>query len=93
MRMVKPDQDALRTGWDIFIDPDVPDFEIGKMVVRHVIDALKDHGVSNYSIKFSGGKGFHIGIPFASMPEKINMQPTSSMYPDMLQKIMEFLKW
>ncbi len=91
--MGKPEQDALRTGWDIFIDPDVPDMEIGKIVVRHVIEALKDHGVSSYSLKFSGGKGFHIGIPFSSMPEKINMQPTSGMYPEMLQKVNEFLKW
>lgn len=91
--MAKPDQDALRTGWDIFIDPDVPDMEIGKIVVKHVIEALRDHGVYNYSLKFSGGKGFHIGIPFSSMPESINMQPTSSMYPEMLQKINEFIKW
>lgn len=91
--MTKPDQDKLRTGWDIFIDPDVPDFEIAKIVVGHVIEALKDHGVMNYSVKFSGGKGFHIGIPFRSIPEKINFQQSSAMYPDLLQKIIEFLKW
>lgn len=91
--MAKPDQDALRTGWDIFIDPDVPDFEIAKVAVSQVVEALKDHGVMNYSVKFSGGKGFHVGIPFQSIPEKINLEPTSSMYPELLQKIIEFIKW
>lgn len=91
--MAKLDQDALRTGWDIFIDPDVPDFEIAKIIVRKVIEAMKDHGVMNYSVKFSGGKGFHVGVPFRSLPEKINLQPSSAMYPDLLQKIIEFIKW
>lgn len=91
--MQKPDQDQLRTGWDIFIDPDVPDFEIAKATVHHVIEAFKDHGVVNYSVKFSGGKSFHIGVPFASMPEKVNLEPTSSMYPDLLQKSVGFLKF
>jgi len=90
--MTKLDQDAMRIGWDIFIDPDVDSFEIGKIVTKQLVEAFKDHGVSSYSVKFTGGKGFHIGIPFESLPEKINMQPTSSLYPDMLQKIIEYLK-
>ncbi len=91
--MKREDMDNLRSGWDVFIDPDVSDFEIGKVVVRQILEALKDHGVSSYNIKFSGGKGFHIGIPFESLPEKINLQPTSSQYPEMLGKIIEFLKF
>ncbi len=91
--MTKPNQDSLRIGWDIFIDPDVPDFEIAKAAVYQIIEALKDHGVVNFSVKFSGGKGFHIGIPFQSIPEKINLEPSSKMYPDLLQKIIEFIKW
>lgn len=91
--MTKPDQDRLRIGWDIFIDPDVPDFEIAKTVVHQITEALRDYGVANYSVKFSGGKSFHIGIPFRSMPEKINLEPTSIMYPELLQKIIRFLKW
>lgn len=89
----KPDLDKLRTSWDIFIDPDVDDFEIAKVTVKQILEALKDHGVSSYSIKFSGGKGFHIGIPFEALPEKINLQPVSSQYPDLLQKVIEYVKW
>ncbi|TAL46976.1 hypothetical protein EPN87_03955, partial [archaeon] len=49
-------------------------------------------GMVNYSIKFSGGKGFHISVPFDAMPEKINLQPTSAQYPEILQKVVAYLK-
>lgn len=91
--MAKQDLDNLRAGWEIFIDPDVPDFEIAKVVTKQVVSALKDHGINNWSVKFTGGKGFHIGIPFESLPEKINLQETRTLYPDLLQKIIEYLKW
>ena len=89
----KPDLDKLRCGWDILIDPDTPDIEISKITVEQIIEAFKDHGITNYSIKFSGGKGFHIGIPFESLPEKINQQMSHTLYPDLLQKIISFLKY
>jgi len=91
--MTRQQMDELRSGWDIIIDPDVNDFEIGKIAVKTIIEALKDHGVINYSIKFTGGKGFHIGIPFESLPEKINFQLSKEQYPDIFQKIVEYMKW
>lgn len=91
--MLKQDLDNLRSGFDIVIDPDVPDFEIAKITVKQIIEALKDHGVKNYSLKSTGGKGFHIGIPSESLPEKINLQQTSMQYPDIPQKIIEYIKF
>jgi len=91
--LTKQDLDNLRVGWDIFLDLDVDDFEIAKITVKQIMEALKDHGVSSYSIKFSGGKSFHMSIPFESLPEKINMQPTRTLYPEILQKIVEYTKW
>jgi hypothetical protein len=44
-------------------------------------------------LKFTGGKGFHIGIPFEALPEKINMQPTNMLYPDLQQTVVGFIKW
>ncbi|TAL47709.1 hypothetical protein EPN87_02300, partial [archaeon] len=67
--MSKADLDKLRQGWDVLIDPDVPDIDISKLVVNRLVEAFKDHGMVNYSIKFSGGKGFHISVPFDAMPE------------------------
>ncbi len=91
--MAKADLDVIRSGWEIFIDPDVPDFEIAKVVTKQVISALKDHGVNSWSVKFTGGKGFHIGVPFEALPEKINLLESKNLYPDLLQKIIEYLKW
>jgi len=91
--MSKQELDSLRKGWDILIDPDVKDFEIAKIATRQIIEALKDHGVKNYSVKYTGGKGFHIGIPFESLPETVNFQPINSLYPELFQKIVEYIKW
>jgi hypothetical protein len=91
--MSKVELDELRKGWDIFIDPDVADFEIAKIVVRQILEALKDFGVQSFSLKFSGGKSFHIGIPFDALPEKINFQETAKQFPDLLHRVIEFLKW
>ena len=85
--MNRQDLDVLRQGFDILIDPDVPDFEIAKLTVKQITETLKDHGVVNYSIKFSGGKGFHIGIPFESLPEKINFRGAHTFYPEILKKV------
>ncbi len=91
--MTKQDLDSLRQGWDIILDPDVSDFEIAKLVTKQIVEALKDHGVRNYSVKFTGNKGFHIGICSESLPEKINLQPANVLYPDLQQTIIEFIKW
>jgi hypothetical protein len=91
--LTKLDLDQMRTGWDVFIDVDVKDFEIAKITTKQIIEAFKDHGVKNYSCKFTGGSSFHIGIPFEALPEKINMQPTSIQYPEILQKVVEYVKW
>jgi len=89
----KAEFDSLRVGWDILIDPDVADFEIAKTTTIQIVEALKDHGLHNFSVKYSGGKGFHIGIPFESLPEKINFQPTRFLFPELLQKVIEYTKW
>jgi len=49
----KQQLDELRSGWDVFVDVDVPDFEIAKTTVKQVISALKDHGVSSFGLKYS----------------------------------------
>ena len=90
--MIKQEMDRIRIGWDLIIDPDCPDFEIAKLTVKIILDALKDHSINNYSVKFTGGKSFHIGIPFEVFPEKVNLVETVSLYPDLPQKVIEYLK-
>lgn len=91
--MTKAQLDKLRTGWSLIIDPDVKDFEIAKLVTKEIVGLLYKHGVKNISVKFTGGKGFHIGIPFESFPERINLQPTNILYPSLYQTIIEYIKW
>jgi len=84
--------DKIRIGWDLIIDPDCPDFEIAKLTTRVILKTLDDHGIKNYSLKLTGGKSFHIGLPFGVFPEKINFQETNKLYPELPQKIIEYLK-
>ena len=56
--------DSLRTGWDLILDIDCGFFEYSKVAADLVIKALKFHGITYISCKFSANKGFHIGVPF-----------------------------
>jgi DNA primase catalytic subunit len=91
--MKREDLDNLRIGWDLLIDLDVKDFEIAKIAAKKFIEALKDHNVKNIGIKFSGNRSFHILVPFESFPSKVNGIPTKNLYPELFQKIIEYLKW
>ncbi|MBU5689516.1 MAG: hypothetical protein QXM68_03950 [Candidatus Aenigmatarchaeota archaeon] len=82
----------LRTGWDFIIDPDCPSMDISKIAVTIIEEALQEHGIKHYSIKFTGGKGFHIGLHSDSFPKKINMKPIEMLYPELPRAILEYLK-
>ena len=62
--MKRHELDALRSGWDLIIDIDCTVFDYSKIAADLVIKALKFHKVKSISCKFSGNKGFHIGVPF-----------------------------
>ncbi|MCD6483114.1 MAG: hypothetical protein J7K83_02495 [Candidatus Aenigmarchaeota archaeon] len=91
--MTQKDLDELRTAWDLVIDPDVKDFEIAKIVTSVIADSLRDHGVKNFLLKYSGGKSFHIIVFFESFPEIVNSRELKKLYPDVPHKILEYLKW
>jgi len=84
--------DSLRVGWDLIIDPDCPDFQLSKITVKTLCEALEDHGIKNYSIKSTGGKGFHIGIPFEFFPKRIDDKKIEKMYPEAPKAVIEYLK-
>jgi hypothetical protein len=91
--LLKEEMDKLRKGFDILIDIDVKDFELAKMATKQIIEALEDHGIKNYSCKFTGGKSFHIGVCYEALPKKINFKETFLLYPELPQKIIEYLKY
>jgi DNA primase catalytic subunit len=89
--MRKQELDKLRIGWDLVLDIDCPDWTISKIIAWLIIKSLKDHGIKSISAKFSGNKGFHIGVPFEAMPESIRNKQTSSFFPDGPRKIAAYL--
>ena len=63
--------DEIREGWDLLLDIDCKIFEYSKICAILIIRFLKYCGVKDISCKFSGGKGFHIGVPFEAFPSRI----------------------
>jgi hypothetical protein len=77
----KSEIEALRKGWDLVIDIDCENWDISRVITYLTVQALKKTGIESISIKFSGNKGFHIGIPFEAFPEMIGGTPVSSLFP------------
>ncbi len=90
------DSEDLRTGWDLVIDIDCDedgeDLAMSKATVNAVIKKFESLGVRNYSIKFSGNRGFHIGVRAEAFPEKIRGKHFSQWYPELPQAIVGFLR-
>jgi len=82
----------LRKGWDLVIDVDCKDWDYAKTVSSLIIKALKKHNVSSITAKFSGSKGFHIGVPFEAFPEKtLSVGETKDKFPEGVKIIAEYL--
>lgn len=89
--MKKKDLDDLRIGWDMLLDIDGKDFEFSRMVAELLVEALKFYDIEDYTVKFSGNKGFHIGVPFECFPDEVNGINIKDYFPDGLRVIAEFL--
>ncbi len=87
----RSDLDSLRAGWDLILDIDCPVFEYSKICARLLVDALKFHGIKNPSIKYSGNKGFHIGVSFESFPDKISGRIIKDYFPEAARIINSYL--
>ena len=84
--------DKLRIGWDLIIDIDCGIFDYSKIAADLIIKALRFHKVSSISCKFSGNKGFHIGVPFEAFPETFRNEKIKNLFPDAPKKIALYLK-
>ena len=89
--MSQSEVNKLRKGWDFIIDIDSDDWSISKITTWLVIRALKDFGVSSASVKFSGNRGFHIGLPFESFPREYKGVETKLLFPDAPRRISSML--
>ncbi len=89
--MKKKDLDENRTGWDLVLDIDSKVWEYSKLITHLLVKALKAHGIKGISVKFSGNKGFHIGVPFSSFPKAVAGEETRLWFPDGPKKIALYL--
>ncbi len=90
--MKKPEVEELRIGWDLVIDIDCPYWEYSKLITDLVIKAIKHYNIEAVSVKFSGNKGFHLGVPFEAFPKTIAGQDVSKKFPDYIKEIALYLK-
>ena len=91
--MKRHELEKLRKGWDLVIDVDCPYWEFSKLITHLLIQALKKHGVKSISCKFSGNKGFHIGVPFEAFPKKAGGKDIRLLFPDGVRKIAAYLTY
>ncbi len=85
--MEKSALDKIRIGFDLVLDIDCKRLEWGTVCAKLLLQALKWHGIDSYSIKFSGGTGWHIGVPYEAFPTDERIA-----FPDAPQAIAAYLK-
>lgn len=88
----KKDLDQLRSGWDLVLDIDCKVLEYSRICAQLIIEFLEYCEVEAISVKFSGNKGFHIGIPFEAFPEMVGTRLTKSLFPEAPQRIALYIK-
>ena len=87
------DYQELRKGWDWIIDIDsAKGLEFAKVTAEKVIEFLKSYGIKSYTVKFSGRRGFHLGISFENFPEEINFRKIELWYPELPRILSSFLR-
>ncbi len=89
---VKKDMDELRKGWDLVLDIDCKFIDYSKICADLIIKLLKHCEVKDYSCKFSGNKGFHIGVPFEAFPTQVGNIQTKLLFPEAAKKIAAYVK-
>lgn len=82
----------LRSGWDFIIDIDAKaKLEHAKIAAQAVLSFLKEFGITP-TIKFSGRRGFHIGISGEAFPKKMDFLEVSGMYPEAPRAMAGFIR-
>ncbi len=92
MGIREDNQDSLRKGWDLIFDVDCSVMDHGRIASEILIWALKKHGIKNISVKFTGGTGFHIGVPWESMPKTVDYRPGAEQYPGLARDIARYIR-
>lgn len=91
--MSREESNKIRSGWDLLIDIDCEKgMDYSAIVAKATIESLKQNGVQNFGLKFSGSKGFHILVPSKAFPQEINGIKMSELFPELPRIIMGYLR-
>ncbi len=88
----KKSMDELRSGWDLIIDLDCPGIEYAKLAAKLILEAFKYHGIKNFSLKYSGGSGLHIGLHFKTLPKEVHGKAIETLFPEAPRIVAAYLK-
>ncbi|MBI2668265.1 hypothetical protein HYX14_00315 [Candidatus Woesearchaeota archaeon] len=88
----KKDLDALRSGWDLVLDIDCAVMEYSRICADLIVKFLRYCEVKDVSVKYSGNKGFHIGVPFEAFPQKVGNVLTKDLFPEAPRKMALYIK-
>lgn len=91
--MNKQATNDIRIGWDLVLDVDFTNFEATKRITEAICQELEKNGISHFGVKFSGNKGFHIGVAWESFPSELHNQETRTLFPDLARQIADYLVW
>lgn len=84
--------EALRVGWDLVLDIDCKFIDYSKICADLIVKLLKNCEVKDVFCKFSGNKGFHIGVPFEAFPSTVGTIETKTLFPEAAKKIAAYVK-
>ncbi len=91
----KIDLEKLRNGWDLVIDIDADEgLSYAKQAALALIDELTLHGIAkdSISVKFSGNRGFHLGVRQEAFPDMVGGTELAELYPRLPQAIVGYLR-
>jgi len=81
-----------RAGWDLVLDIDCASVDYSKFAAELLVKALQYYNIKSVSCKFSGNKGFHLGVPFNAFPEEVTGRKTKTLFPDGARAIALYLR-
>ncbi|MDY6766072.1 MAG: hypothetical protein SVW77_01785, partial [Candidatus Nanohaloarchaea archaeon] len=76
------DAEELREGWDLVFDIDCDDdLHFAKIAAVELLQELRSFGIGDVSVKFSGNRGFHLGIRQEAFPDLLHGRDLAEWYP------------
>ncbi|MBR9682848.1 MAG: hypothetical protein GOV02_04175 [Candidatus Aenigmarchaeota archaeon] len=86
------DLDKMRKGFDLIIDMDSKvKLEHAAITAEVVCEFLKELGIKP-TVKFSGSRGFHVGVAGNAFPDSIDFKKMTTRYPEVPQSIAMFIR-